>query len=430
MCSPRARRSRTSRTTGGRTRWSRATSCPPWSSPSAPAGAARLRLGRYRALLAREGFAWTRRTTASSLFRPGDLIEVEIRSIDESAGTATVTLEQTPIVEGALVAVDNRTGQIKAMVGGWNFNRSKFNRAIQAFRQLGSTFKPIVFTAAIDRGFTPASVIEDIPISYALATGDVYEPQNYDHKFEGPVTIRRALEQSRNVPAIKMMEAVGPSSVIAYAKRFGFSQPFGPYLSIALGAGDGTLLEVTSAYTVFPNRGVRMRPFLVRTVTDRDGDLLEENRAEPIDVVRADTAFVMTSLLRGVVLHGTGAAAASLDWPLAGKTGTVDDNTDAWFVGFDPDLSVGVWTGLDEKKSLGAYETGAQAALPIWMDFMRAYIERRPDRDNPPEFEAPENIVFLPVDAATGTLATAGESGVITEAFITGTQPGGFGLEP
>jgi penicillin-binding protein 1A len=399
-------------------------------SSSTSGGAARLRIGEYRATLTREEFAWTRRTAASNLVRPGDLIEVEIRSLDESAKTATVALEQTPLVEGALVAIDNRTGQIKAMVGGWNFGRSKFNRAVQAFRQLGSTFKPIVYTAAIDRGFTPASAIEDAPISYPLVTGGVWEPQNYDHTFEGQVTLRRALEQSRNIPAIRVMEAVGPESVLAYAKRFGFTQPFGPYLPIALGAGDGTLLEVTSAYSVFPNRGVRMRPFGVRTVTDRDGALLEENRAEPIDVIRADTAFIMTSLLRGVVAHGTGQAAASLNWPLAGKTGTVDDNTDAWFVGFDPNLTVGVWTGLDEKKSLGGSETGAQAALPIWMEFMRAYIESRPDPEEPPQFEAPGNIVLLPVDAATGELATPGAPGIIMETFISGTQPGGFGLEP
>ena len=175
-----------------------------------------------------------------------------------------------------------------------------------------------------------------------------------------------------------------------YAKRFGFAQNFPPYLSIALGAGDGTLLEVTSAYTVFPNQGVRMKPFEVLKVQDREGNLLEENRSEPIGVIRADTAFVMTNLLRGVVQRRhRGAAAASLDWPLAGKTGTVDDNTDAWFIGFDPDITVGVWVGLDEKKPLGGNETGAVAALPIWMDFMKAYIDGRPTRSNPPTFEAP-----------------------------------------
>jgi penicillin-binding protein 1A len=358
--------------------------------------------------------------------KPGDVIEVEIRKIDAATDSMTVALEQTPIPEAALIAINNRTGQIVAMVGGWDFNRSKFNRAVQAYRQLGSTFKPIVYTAAIDRGYTPATVFIDAPVSYPTGTGDVYSPQNYDHQFEGPVTMRRALEQSRNIPAIKMMDMLGPKAVLTYAKRFGFEQDFPPYLSIALGAGDGTLLEVTSAYTVFPNQGVRMKPFEILKVVDRDGNLLEENHPEASDVIRADTAFVMTNLLRGVVQHGTGFAASSLKWPLAGKTGTVDENTDAWFIGFDPDITVGVWTGLDEKKPLGRTETGAVAALPIWIEFMKAYIDGRPDKDTPPRFEAPGNIVFLPVDRASGVVTEAESPGAISEAFIAGTQPGGL----
>jgi penicillin-binding protein 1A len=392
----------------------------------APARSARLNIGRLHADLTREGFAWTGRAAAASLFKIGDLIEVEIVKLDEQAGAAEVRLEQTPLVEGALVAIENRTGRIKAMVGGWDFNRSKFNRAVQAYRQLGSTFKPIVFTAAIDRGFTPASILDDSPAIWTTDIGEEYAPQNYDHLFEGPVTLRHALEQSRNIPAVRMMETLSPSTVVGYAKRFGFAQDFPPYLSVALGAGDSTLLDVTSAYTAFPNQGVRMKPLEVLKVLDRDGNLLEENRTESVDVIRADTAFVMLELLRGVVQRGTGVAAASLDWPVAGKTGTVDDNTDAWFVGFDPDITVGVWVGLDEKKPLGPSETGAVAALPIWMDFMRAYIDRRPDRETPPQFEAPGNIVFLPVDRATGGLGDPGAPGSITEAFIAGTQPGGL----
>ncbi len=392
----------------------------------APAGGARLRIGPYHATLTREGFGWTGRASAASLFKVGDLIEVEITEIDEATRIVSVVLEQTPIVEGALVAIDNRTGQIKAMVGGWSFGRSKFNRAVQAYRQLGSTFKPIVYTTAIDRGFTPASVIVDEPVSYPSGPDEMYTPRNYDREFEGPITLRRALEQSRNIPAIRMMEMLEPAQVLAYAKRFGFGQDFPPYLSIALGAGDGTLLEVTSAYTVFPNRGVQMKPFQIQWVMDRDGNLLEENRAEPANVIRADTAFVMTSLLSGVVERGTASAAASLNWPLAGKTGTVDDNTDAWFIGFDPDITVGVWTGLDENKSLGPNETGAAAALPIWIDFMKAYVAGRSDKDSPPQFEAPENIVFLSVDRATGTPTSPEHPDAITETFIAGTQPGGL----
>ena len=337
-----------------------------------------------------------------------------------------MTLDQTPLVEGAVVAIDNRTGQIKAMVGGWSFGRSKFNRAVQAYRQLGSTFKPIVYTAAIDRGFTPTSILMDEPVSYSSGNGQIYSPHNYDHTFEGPITLRHAIEESRNVPAIKMMDTLGPKNVLALARRFGFEEDFPPYLPIALGAGDGTLLEVTSAYTVFPNQGVRMKPFDILRVMDRDGNLLEENRSEPVDVIRADTAFVMTNLLSGVLVRGTAQRAASMasEWPLAGKTGTVDDNTDAWFIGFDPNITVGVWVGYDEKKSMGGQEQGALAALPIWIELMRAYIDSRPDKEHPPRFEPPGNIVFITVDKANGALLPAETPDGISEAFISGTQPG------
>ena len=396
-------------------------------------GAARLRFGAFHADLPREGYAWTRKTSAADLFQPGDLVEVQVTKLDASADAASVTLEQSPRVEGALVAIDNRTGQIKAMVGGWNFNRSKFNRAQQAYRQIGSTFKPILYTAAIDRGYTPTSILIDAPVAYPSGNGGVYSPTNYDHKFLGPITLRYALEESRNIPAIKMMDALGPKTVLDYAKRFGFEENFPPYLPIALGAGDATLLEVTSAYTAFPNQGVRMKPFSVLSVKDRDGNLLEENRGVPTDVVRADTAYVMTNLLRGVLSpRGTGARATAMaeQWPLAGKTGTVDDNTDAWFIGFDPDITVGVWVGFDEKKTMGASEQGSFLALPIWMDFMKAYIDGRPDKDTPPEFEAPANIVFLPVDKATGAVLPGESAGGVHEAFISGTQPGSPSRQP
>ena len=374
------------------------------------AGGIKVRIGRYQADLTRESFADWPRPPSPASFTVGDLIEVGLMSLNEGTKQATVTLEQTPLVEGALVAIDNRTGQIRAMVGGWSFTRSKFNRAMQAYRQLGSTFKPIVYTAAIDRGLTPATIIVDQPISYPAGSGGLYEPQNYDHKFEGPVTLRRALEQSRNIPAVKAMQEIGPRQVIIYAKRFGLDEA-PPYLSVALGSSESTLVQITSAYSAFVNRGVRMAPYGIVSITDREGNLLEEHRPEPHEAIRADTAFVMTNLLRGVVQRGTAQAAASLDWPLGGKTGTMDENTDAWFVGFDPNITVGVWVGYDEKKPLGPGETGASAALPIWIDFMREYIDTRGDRKNPPQFEPPGNIVFVTLDSG------------VTEAFINGTQP-------
>ena len=371
---------------------------------------ARVRIAADEVELPRPAFAWTHRTSPAELFKVGDLIEVEVRSLQGSK-PAELMLEQAPVIEGALLAIDNRTGQIRAMVGGFSYTRSKFNRSTQARRQVGSLFKPIVYTAAIDRGFTPVSVFIDEPVSYPAGPNQPpYSPQNYDRKFEGPVTLRRALEQSRNIPAVKAMQEIGPGQVVSYAKRFGLNDA-PPYLSLALGSAESTLTQMTSAYSAFVNRGVRMTPYGVVSITDRDGNLLEEHRPEPHEAVRADTAFVMTSLLRGVVQRGTAQAAAALDWPLGGKTGTMDEYTDAWFIGFDPNITVGVWIGYDEKRSLGAGETGASAALPIWIEFMRAYIDKRGDRNAPPEFEAPGNIVFVALDSG------------ITEAFINGTQP-------
>ncbi len=374
-------------------------------------GGARVRIGAHELALPPSAFAWTRRTSAARLFTVGDVIEVQVREVEGTRPTA-LALEQTPAVQGALIAIDNHTGEVRAMVGGTSFARSRFNRATQARRQVGSLFKPIVYTAAIDRGFTPVSVFIDEPV--ALDAGPdqpPYSPMNYDRQFEGPVTLRRALEQSRNIPAVKAMAELGPGQVVQYAQRFGFGEGYPSYLSLALGAAEATLLEITSAYTAFPNQGVRMEPYSVVSVADREGNLLEEHRAQPREAIRADTAFIMTNLLRGVIQRGTGRAAAALDWPLGGKTGTVDDYTDAWFVGFDPDLTVGVWVGYDQKKPIGDDETGGATALPIWIDFMRVYIETYGDRKNPPVFEAPGNIAFVTLDSG------------VTEAFINGTQP-------
>jgi penicillin-binding protein 1A len=384
------------------------------AAPPRGAGPARVRIGAHELELAPAAYAWTRRTTAADLFTIGDLIEVEVRTVVDGA-PATVALEQTPVLEAALVAIDNRSGEIRAMVGGFSFDRSKFNRATQARRQLGSVFKPIVYTTAIDRGFTPVSTFMDEPVSFETGPNQPpYAPMNYDRTFEGPTTLRRALEQSRNIPAVRAMVEVGPAQVVEYARRFDLGSNLQPYLSLALGSAEATLVDATSAYSVFPNQGVRMAPFAVTTIADREGNILEQNRPQAHETIRADTAFVMTNLLRGVVQRGTAAAAASLDWPLAGKTGTVDDYTDTWFIGFDPHITVGVWVGYDLKTPIGGSsngETGASAALPIWMDFMRAYIDQRGDRATPPTFDTPGNIAFVTLESGT------------TEAFINGTQP-------
>jgi penicillin-binding protein 1A len=388
---------------------------------SLDASSVRARAGTLQVTIDKKGLSWAPK--ALQVLKPGDLIEVRFTAIDDEADTAAASLEQPPIVEGAVLALDNRTGQVKAMIGGHSFERSKFNRATQALRQVGSTFKPIVYTAAIDRGYTPVSILVDEPVAFPTGPGQpVYSPQNYDHAYEGPVTLRHALEDSRNVPAVRLMEQLGPRQVIAYARRLGIESPLPPYLPIALGAAEATLSEMTSAFAIFPNQGVHMEPYSVLKVTDREGNVLEENRPEPKDAIRADTAFVMTNLLRGVVQRGTAARATSLNWPVGGKTGTTDDYTDAWFVGFDPDITIGVWLGLDQKRTIASNATGSDAALPIWIDIMKAWIG---DRKDPPKFEPPGNIVFVSVDKG-GASTGEGATGTISEAFIAGTQPGGI----
>jgi penicillin-binding protein 1A len=376
------------------------------------------------------GFRGIGRTPADQLVRSGDLIEVKITTLDTHKAdgneldepTVAAELDQEPLTEAALVAIENRTGRILAMVGGYDFERSKFNRATQAYRQLGSLFKGVLYAAAIDRGFTPTTIIDDTLTSYEVGPNQpLYEPQNYDHTYEGPVTLRHALEKSKNVPAVWMMNEVGPENVVDFARRLGFTSEILPFLSVALGSSEHTLMEVTSAYSVFPNRGTRMLPYQIERIVDRTGSVLEEGRPVPKDAIPPDTAYIMVSLLRGVVQRGTGRGLLRLGWPVGGKTGTMDEYTDAWFAGFDPDISVGVWVGHDEKKTLGEGEEGAKVAVPIWRDFFSAYIA---EREAPEGFAPPANIVFTSVDEVTGELAEPWSTGVIQEAFIAGTEPG------
>jgi penicillin-binding protein 1A len=297
------------------------------------------------------------------------------RKLNPDAETESVLLE------GSLLAIENATGEVKAMVGGRNFNRSKFNRATQALRQVGSSFKPYVYTAAIDRGAMPEDMIMDAPVTFMTASG-LYSPHNYDQKYEGRITLRHALAESRNIPALKLAEALGIKNVIDYAHRFGLNRRMPPYLPIALGAVELTLLDQTSAFSAFPNHGLRAIPFYILKVTDRDGHVLEQHYPQVQDAVSERTAEIMNSMLRDVILHGTGIAANKLQGPVAGKTGTTNDFTDAWFIGFSPSITCGVWIGFDNRKSLGNKETGAVAALPVWVDFMTAAIANRNDHRN------------------------------------------------
>jgi penicillin-binding protein 1A len=338
--------------------------------------AAAIKVGSLHATLAPPDFAWTGRKSPADLLKAGDLVEVSIKEIN--GAVAHVQLEQNVGPQAAMVAIDNPTGEIKAMVGGYSFDESKFNRATQAQRQVGSSFKIYVYSAAVEQGFTPFDTILDAPFT-TMSGGQPYSPHNYDEKFEGVITLRRALDGSRNIPAVKLAEKVGMNSVIDMARRFGITSPLPPYLPITLGAADLNLLEHTSAFTVFPDDGIRIDPHMIRRVATYDGALLEQAHPLVHDVVEPEVARTMTSMLQDVIERGTGTPARALGRPAGGKTGTTNDFTDAWFIGFTPELTAGVWVGYDDKSvSLGKPETGAVAALPIWLEFMQGALDGRP----------------------------------------------------
>ena len=387
---------------------------------AAERGIAVVRIGEYEARVGPAEIAWTRRGNVAEVLKPGTVAPFRIEALPEAGSRdLKVKLEQEPEVQGALLALEPKTGAVRAMVGGFDFERSKFNRATQAWRQVGSAFKPFVYAAAIEKsGYTPATIIVDAPVSFP-DNNTVWTPHNFDYKFEGPIPMRRALEDSRNVPAIKTLEVVGIKTGIDYAHKLGLTGELPPYLPLALGAGEATLMEMTSAYSAFGNEGLRMKPFYITRITDRDGNIIEEARPAARDAIRADTAYLMSSMLRGVVDRGTAARARSLKRPIAGKTGTTNDFTDAWFIGYEPGLAAGVWVGYDDKrKSLGPHEEGSRAALPMWMDFWGRVMKDKPLQD----FPIPGNIVFLPVDL-DGRPAEPGATGSRMEAFIAGTEP-------
>ena len=331
---------------------------------------AQVRIGRYRGTLLRSGARWTGKRSLRRLLKVGDLALFRITAVDPPDRSLGVELSQRPKVQAALVAIDNASGEIKAMVGGHDFGRSKFNRATQAYRQPGSAFKPFVYTLALEEGMTPEDLIEDAPISFPGSDG-TWSPRNYDGRFEGSITLRRAFARSRNVPAVRLANRFGIEQVLRSARRFGISSPgLAPYLPVALGAAEVTLLEMTSAYSAYGNDGVRITPRYLRTVTDYEGATQEEQLAEVSDVVSRETARNMVALLQSVVQEGTARRARALNRAVAGKTGTTNDYTDAWFIGLTPSLTCGVWVGFDEKRSLGRGETGGRAALPIWIDFV------------------------------------------------------------
>ena len=333
-------------------------------------GRVTVKVGDARLGLLAEDWAWTGEKDPAKLFRLGDIVYVHVDS-PPGAPVLHGTLEQDSGAQGALMAVDNGTGDVLAMVGGRDFNLSQFNRAMQAERQTGSSFKPFVYTAAIENGARPEEMIADTPVTFQTAGGP-YTPHDYEPNYLGNITLEKAFADSRNIPALRLAERVGMKKVIDVAHRFGITRDIPPYLPVALGSVEVTLVQQVAAYSSFPNDGVRVTPHLLRRVTSADGMPLSEDQAEVNESTDAKTARTMMVLLQEVTQSGTALAARALNHPVGGKTGTTSDFTDAWFLGFSPSVTCGVWMGYDTRQSLGDKETGARAALPIWMEFMQA----------------------------------------------------------
>jgi penicillin-binding protein 1A len=398
--------------------------------------AATARVKNFTGKMTNKDIAWTNAKYLDALIKRGDVVQVKVQSIDEATKEALVSLDQKPVRNGGFVAVDPQTGQVKALVGGYSFRDSQFNRAVQAPRQTGSAIKPFLYTAALEHGFTPASLVVDEPVTFIDRwNGEPWSPKNYDRRYKGAVTVRTGLQESRNVVTAKLLDFISPQVGVDYCRRFGITSPLYPYLSLSLGTFEITLLEMVSAFSTFPNKGVRFRPYFITRIEDKDGNVLEETRVESEEVISPQTAFMMTHLMRGVMeVGGTGQAASVLGWPLAGKTGTTDKETDAWFIGFSPTLCAGVWVGHDKPVTLGERQTGAAAALPIWQAFFARVIEdvkKKAEADGlvdfqPADFEVPPNLVFVEIDRKTGLLATPICRYPFMEVFFPGSEPTRF----
>lgn len=352
------------------------------------------------------------------LFKVGDVIEVGIKKL--AAATAQFTLEQTPIVEGALMAVDPRTGAVRAMIGGYDFKRSEYNRATSARRQPGSAFKSIIYATAVNQGLSPGTPIVDSGAVYNENNADmVWRPENYDQKFHGLTTLRDALAHSRNAATVRLLEKLGVRPVVDLARDLGIASPLANDLSLALGSSGVTLQELTAAYGAFLNQGMLLEPYAIEAVVDANGQTLETHVPEPREAISKESAYLITSMMEDVIQKGTGQAAKGLGRPLAGKTGTTNDFTDAWFVGGAPNLVTGVWVGFDEIRTIGEKEAGARTALPIWINYMKKALEHLPVMP----FTVPDGVITVRIDPATGLLAPDGPGQGVNEVFLKGTEP-------
>jgi penicillin-binding protein 1A len=388
-----------------------------------------LDLGTAKGQLPAGAMNWAASKRSGAMFQPGDIILVKLAKPPEKQNAASawlVSLEQEPEVQGALLAINHHSGAVLCMVGGRDFEESQFNRAVQAIRQPGSSFKPMVYAAALDRGYSPASVLIDSPITFGdNSLQGKWTPGNYDNKFWGPMLLRNALIHSRNVATVKLLHAIGVNYVRDYAKSLGIRSPLTPTLSLALGASGLTLWEMLTAYSTFAGQGERTELYIIERVLDRHGQLLEEHRVQRESVISPQTAYIMTHIMQGVIEEGTGRRARKLGRPAAGKTGTSNDLKDAWFIGYTPSILAGVWMGYDDVDlPLGAGETGGHAACPVWLYFMEDYL-----RGTPVEaFPIPADIVFAKVSAGGPARASSpdepeGSVRMVTEAFRKGQLP-------
>ncbi len=406
-----------------------------------------VRIGKESGVLSLADMSWARKPNPevahyearvrqpSAVLKPGDLIFVRIKEPRKDPRDSWhVTLEQEPLVQGALLCLETETGLVKAMVGGRDFNETQFNRAIQSRRQPGSSFKPIIYAAALDRKFsdpkkfyTPATVIIDSAVVFEDRQRDQsWKPKNYKETFYGPTLLREALAQSRNVVTVKILQDIGVDYAIDYARRLGVTSDLTRTLSLALGASGVSLFELTRAYSVFANQGFLVEPVFVLKIIDRDGKVIEEAVSERRKAIEKDTAFIMTSLMESVVQQGTGQRIKALGRPAAGKTGTTNDMYDAWYIGYTPEYITGVWVGFDNEAPLGKTETGAVAASPVWLGFMRQVLAN----ESVKAFQAPEGVIFAKIDAETGLLPVAETRKTIFECFKEGTVPSDFSKRP
>ena len=407
---------------------------------ASPQGAT-VQIGDRRYQLDRDGIEWTGRRSPSSLLSSGDVAWFRYRAAENTASAGTqepdsddpveamvpvsdfVDLVQEPELEAAVVVLENETGAIRALVGGWDFARNEFNRATQAKRQPGSAFKPFVFGAGYEVGYTPADTLFDAPVVFDAPGSPPYSPRNfYRTQYEGILTLRRAMEKSINVTSVKLLDLVGVEAVIDFAQRCSIRSPLPRVHSLALGSAEVTPLEIAAAYAAFANQGVAVEPYFIDSVSTPDGRVLESRQLRAAQAMEPEIAYLVLHTLRGVVQRGTAVSARRIPVPLAGKTGTTDDYTDAWFAGLTPQYSITVWVGHDVKRSIGRDMTGAEAALPIWSQLVSAGVEEgwiEGDRD----FTAPPGISFRSIEPVSGLLANSYAPSTLDESFVVGTEP-------